>query len=718
MLGVGTYRRTLLVILCLLACLIVACSTDPAVSGGGSGTADSGHGSDRADTGVSDASDLVHDATDSPVDTARACPASCDTLPQASCDGNVAVTYAGSGVCDPSTGTCDYSAAEVRTDCAQSNQICQNGACAQAGPCDLEDCGGHGSCSVVGGEALCDCEAGFVRVGLTQCLAASDAGACGSAGCPAQPQDICQNDASAADGYTCGCRPGYVLVEGSCVQSQCGDNVIRTGTTLFDTTPLPSETDPIGNGFDPLLQHDRVRIHIAFERRSGTDDAELHIALSNLGFVAGSVLVDGQPTTAGAASGVVTIALPPAAQASSGDVSLKAEVLSPSGIVSVDVSARTAGGCVLPRSRSAVKLQVAGDIDPKGAGCLDMSDYTSLQITPDIPEKDTSVYQTRNGDSAVYPGLKVLHQVTLCLERSDDRTVSLSGSADGTRPWMVDNYLLIETFDGNPAIGGTRTGAYITTARISPYPSRTSLTDGTPLEVVDIASLPGEYVGGLSPSSFTFPSGVLQLDDFLPVGQQVWVRFTGLDEGNVGRLTRIFLTSSGVGEAVPECRSIFDCAAPDVASYASGWAISGGCIQGQCVQHACSADGDCASGQRCVRNYCTDGCSSDTQCGSGQTCAHGSCVDTSAGGCADYTDCSPGEVCQFGQCVAGCYHPRHQKADYSDNYYSGFCQNHPNACPRCGTVSNTCWNNYCRECEIDAHCPAGESCVQFKCVSN
>ena len=53
----------------------------------------------------------------------------CDMPPAASCDMNVAVTYSGNGTCDMTDGSCDYATAEVRTDCAMTAQVCMNGAC-------------------------------------------------------------------------------------------------------------------------------------------------------------------------------------------------------------------------------------------------------------------------------------------------------------------------------------------------------------------------------------------------------------------------------------------------------------------------------------------------------------------------------------------------------------------------------------------------------------
>lgn len=181
-------------------------------------------------------------------------------------------------------------------------------------------------------------------------------------------------------------------------------------------------------------------------------------------------------------------------------------------------------------------------------------------------------------------------------------------------------------------------------------------------------------------------------------------------------MSRIFLHSAELGENVPACVTHFDCAEPDVDQYGGSWATAGGCIDGACAQNSCTGTDDCPVGQRCAAGFCTGGCDDNSDCPTGLTCEGRFCVDVSADGCADYTDCPAGEVCQFSRCTAGCFHPRQQQADYSENYSSGFCANNPDGCPRCGTASDTCWNNYCRDCEIDAHCGSGEDCVQFECV--
>lgn len=49
--------------------------------------------------------------------------------PEDTCDGDIAVTYSGDGVCDETDESCDFSAVETRTDCSERNLTCLQGAC-------------------------------------------------------------------------------------------------------------------------------------------------------------------------------------------------------------------------------------------------------------------------------------------------------------------------------------------------------------------------------------------------------------------------------------------------------------------------------------------------------------------------------------------------------------------------------------------------------------
>jgi len=69
--------------------------------------------------------------------------ARCDTPPAARCDGPEAITYVRNGVCDPSTGRCEY--VERRTTCDAPGATCDDGACVTTPLCEGVTCPGQAS---------------------------------------------------------------------------------------------------------------------------------------------------------------------------------------------------------------------------------------------------------------------------------------------------------------------------------------------------------------------------------------------------------------------------------------------------------------------------------------------------------------------------------------------------------------------------------------------
>jgi hypothetical protein len=230
------------------------------------------------------------------------------------------------------------------------------------------------------------------------------------------------------------------------------------------------------------------------------------------------------------------------------------------------------------------------------------------------------------------------------------------------------------------------------------------------------ASMPGDYTGSITPSFFTFPAGVVQLDRLLPEGRPSWLRITGLDTGVAGHLSHLFLTAGAPGAFVPECRTVRDCPRAD-SHNGSSLSPRAGCLDGRCAGPACASQSACPLGQVCLLGYCSTGCNATAPCPNGQECAAGACVDVAAGGCRTFSDCPTGQVCFFGRCEAGCFHPVRQNPAYGDNHASSFCRLNPTGCPRCGEASSRCFNNYCRDCEIDAHCNPTQRCVNDRCVT-
>jgi len=541
-------------------------------------------------------------------------------------------------------------------------------------------------------------------------------GPCEPNPCVETNRTACRVEPGAGSGFRCDCAAGFTGVDGACIDATCDDEVATTGVTVIDLTALPATTNPVKAGFDPLLAGDRARVVVDFARVAGDRPVEVVMTTGALAADAASFRLDDQVVTPTfVTESRVSIAIPIGKRA--GRVFFEGTIATNGpGLLALEARLLTTAQCNIVGSGSGARIQLTGSVNPKYNICNDLSDLKSLQISAGIPDKDTSVYAARNGSfedlSATY---KILTQMTLCLQRPEGYTVSLAGSADGTRPWTIDNFLLMEVFDGDPTVPGTnRIDAWVTTSTGATAPSRFS--DGTTVKMLAHASLPGDYTGSRSPSPFTFPAKTVQLNIFVPSAQRVWLRLTGLDSGVAGHLSRLYLHVSPPEVDVPECRSAKDCPRED--SY-DGTSVKfrSGCLEGRCTAIPCSAGTPCELGQLCSQGFCTDGCARDDQCRIGQVCGMGMCTELTTGGCKTFADCPTGEVCFFGRCEAGCFHPVNQQASYSDNYptYS-ICRATPAACPRCGDLSSRCWNNYCRDCEIDAHCSTGQVCNDFKCV--
>lgn len=541
-----------------------------------------------------------------------------------------------------------------------------------------------------------------------------DTDPCDPSPCTARNRTICIADGTT---WTCACDPGHVLVGDACEPNTCDTERVRTTLTVHDLTPLPNTANPVRTGFDPLLGGDRVKVVIDVERVAGTRPLRVAVFSQRLVIDPTTMQLDAQ-STPGLAATDRQLNLTVDAAFTSGRLSFEATVAQDGPpALGLDVRVFTDTNCPIAGSASAARLQLAGTRDPKTPGCVDMSDVRSLQLSDAIPDKDTSVYEQRNGTfAAISTSHKILTQMTVCLERSATNTVALSGSADGTRPWTIDNFLLIERFDTDPEAGPAAPSAsWLTTSTGATAPGR--YADQSPITIIKHASLPGDLTGSRTPSAFSFPANVLQLDALMPVGQRAWFRFTGLDTGVAGHLSRLFVVSHPADTTVPECRTHLDCPRPDSVN---GFAIAirSGCLSGRCAPVTC--DAGCPLGQRCLQGFCTDGCETAATCPTGSTCAMGQCVapvpGTSRGACASFSDCPLGEVCLLGRCEPGCFHPTNQDPTYGGNHSASVCRQTPAACPRCPGVNDRCWYGYCRQCEIDSHCASGQRCADTTCV--
>lgn len=169
----------------------------------------------------------------------------CDDAPAAECDGDVAVTYEDPGTCDG--GDCTYD--EVRTDCADTDEVCQDGACVDPieDPCDGIACDEPPGAFCDGEDAVSYDEDGVCEDGTcaytenretcgddTECVEGRcvEVDPCADVTCDEAPAAFCNEggqvvtyDAEGTcDGGTCtyaetatDCDEGQVCAEGTCV---------------------------------------------------------------------------------------------------------------------------------------------------------------------------------------------------------------------------------------------------------------------------------------------------------------------------------------------------------------------------------------------------------------------------------------------------------------------------------------------------------------------
>jgi hypothetical protein len=550
--------------------------------------------------------------------------------------------------------------------------------------------------------------------------AGSDGGgiadSCSPNPCTSVGREVCVATPGVGAGYQCDCNEGLEDRGGACVATTCDGLVATTGLTVVDETPLATVANPVREGFDPLLAGDRARVQIHWSMSGEAGSALVQVDADHFVIDPATVRVDGALVTP-TVRAVGRIDVP--VSAASGLVELSGLVPEAGpGLLAIEARVATPEGCVVQGSGSGARIQLTGSLNPKYNTCNDISDLRALQISTGVPDKNTQIYADRNGAfSEIGDAYKILTQMTLCLQRPEGYTVSLAGSADGTRPWTIDNFLLIERFDRDPTLSGaSRLEAWVTTSHSAVAPAR--FADESAIKVLSHASLPGDYTGSRTPSPFTFPAGTVQLSRVMPPGEKVWLRLTGLDTGVAGHLSRLFIHVAPPEVFVPECRTLRDCPRDDSRD-GSNTEPRSGCLEGSCTAVPCDAGNPCTVGTRCEKGFCTESCGNDNNCPAGQVCAAGGvCTLLGPGRCRTFNDCATGEVCFFGRCQAGCFHPVNQNPTYGDNHsqYS-LCRTQPGACPRCGDASSRCWNNYCRDCEIDAHCPNGQACRAYRCVA-
>lgn len=221
--------------------------------------------------GMSACGDDADKNTDENNDADKCADVTC-AQPEATCDGNTAVTYTDVGICNGEDGTCDYSAVEERTNCEDSAQECRDGACVSvtdvceniaceapadscegntaitytgAGTCDPSDL----SCDFTGVKVVTNCEDSGQECQQGACVTVEQPESCDDVTCD-QPADTCDGNtvvSYSGDGvcddsdFTCDysgvetrtdCEAGEICDAGACV-AQTGDHSVNAGDLVI-----------------------------------------------------------------------------------------------------------------------------------------------------------------------------------------------------------------------------------------------------------------------------------------------------------------------------------------------------------------------------------------------------------------------------------------------------------------------------------------------------
>jgi peptidoglycan-associated lipoprotein len=104
----------------------------------------------------------------------------------------------------------------------------------------------------------------------------------------------------------------------------------------------------------------------------------------------------------------------------------------------------------------------------------------------------------------------------------------------------------------------------------------------------------------------------------------------------------------------------------------------------------CDKDSHCHEGEFCVNSICQQ-CRDNGDCPEGQECQGGACREI-PGYCTKSSDCADGQICRENRCG-----PCFSNSDCSD--------------------SQVCMDGFCgtAECNTNEECPAGLSCVNYRC---
>lgn len=222
---------------------------------------------------------------------------------------------------------------------------------------------------------------------------------------------------------------------------------------------------------DPLLPNDRVRVEMEL-LTSSPSPAPVWLGLQNLGVVVdpSSATLNGAPVAfpedspsyisvhleAGAQPGVLSY---------EGHVHDAAQLAVVTGIINLED-----GRCPNPRSGSGAFFQLLGRTG-KTPMCVDLNDFSSIQIAPHVERKNTSAYAEANGlredliaDDFIFcpESPKIVHTTEFCIQETEGVTVSLGGSYKADGGWEVDDFMLLEVLRASQLLSAGTTSQHHT----------------------------------------------------------------------------------------------------------------------------------------------------------------------------------------------------------------------------------------------------------------
>ncbi|MBU0550291.1 hypothetical protein KKF91_21005 [Myxococcota bacterium] len=222
---------------------------------------------------------------------------------------------------------------------------------------------------------------------------------------------------------------------------------------------------------DPLLPNDRIRVEMEI-MTDAPSAAPAWLGLQNLGVIIDplSGALDGAPVLLPEDSPSY-ISVPLEAGIQPGLLSYEGHVHDAAQLaVVIGVLNLQDGRCPNPRAASGAFFQLLGRTG-KTPVCVDLNDFSSIQIAPHVERKNTSSYDEANGrredliaDDFIFcpESPKIVHSTEFCIGETAGTRVSLAGSYKGDDGWEVDDFMLLEILRANQLINAASTSQHHT----------------------------------------------------------------------------------------------------------------------------------------------------------------------------------------------------------------------------------------------------------------